>query len=197
MAELNNSSNTGVLAATPSTPTPVNGSFTPTPLSSFGSGACGMWLVIMSVMDNITAIQNYNSQGLMPLSTAVENTNEANAEYWINIMSASDPNNQYNPKKGDKAPSWDPYMSDQVNIQNIIAWLNAGNDPSTASTLMQEATTTFNTHNTLYSQANTFWSGINNGLNQSSSDTSQTQQVDIQMIGQGPLVQMQTLAQII
>lgn len=168
-----------------------------TPLGSPGIGACGMWQVMAAMLNNITAIQNYDSQGLIPLSVQVENVNENNATFWLKIMSNPNPVDPYDPHSG--PPVLDPKNSDQYNIQSIIAWLNLDpkNNAQEASVLMQEATTTFNTHNTLYSQANTFWSGINNGLNQSSSDTSQTIQVDLQMYSQGPGAQMQTLAQII
>lgn len=176
----NDISNTSLLPLGPSTPAHgKKNEFSSTPLGSFGSGACGMWQVMAAVLENITAIQNYNSQGLMPLSTAVENTNEMDAGYWTNIMSGSQPG------------------SDQNVINDLINQLNNGGDAQKISIEMQQATTVFNIHNTLYSQANTFWSGINNGLNQSSSDTSQTIQVDLQMYSQGPGAQMQALAQII
>lgn len=194
----NDINDTSLIPLTPSIPphSKSNG-FSTTPLGSFGVGASGMWQVMAAVLDNITAIQNYNSEGLMPLSTTIEGINESDSEYWLNIMTNPAPKNPYQPSKDTPPTLGQQGNSDQYDIQSIIAFIHAGGDATVASTLMQEATTTFNTHNTLYSQANTFWSGINNGLNQSSSDTSQTIQVDLQLYSQGPGTQMQTLAQVI
>ncbi len=60
---------------------------------------------------------------------------------------------------------------------------------------VQADITTFNMHNTLYNQASTYYSGLTNGLNQNSSDTTQTVQVNLQMYESGPLSQLQTITQ--
>lgn len=179
MTPPNDINDTSLLPLGPSTPAQGTKS-SPSSFGTFVFGACGMYQVMAAMLANITCIQNYDSEGLMPLSTAVEQTNEKFAAFWINLMSGSQPG------------------SDQSIIQGIAndVIANPGN-ASKDSILMQQATTTFNGHNTMYSQANTYWSGINNGLNQSSSDTSQTIQVDLQMYTQGPGAQMQTLAQVI
>jgi hypothetical protein len=51
--------------------------------------AGGMWLAMATFMNQITAVQSYDSEGLIPLSAGMQNSAETQANYWINMMSGT------------------------------------------------------------------------------------------------------------
>lgn len=144
------------------------------------SGIAGMWEVMNAMMNNISAIQQYDANGLIPLSVAEENQSLAVANGWLNVMAG--PNNP---------------NSDQAQIQVWLNKLNNGGDPGTCEAEINALTQQSSVHNNLYNQANTFFSGINNGTNQNSSDATQTISTDLQMFQQGPQSEISTITQIL
>ncbi|HSX26977.1 MAG TPA: hypothetical protein VLE89_08240 [Chlamydiales bacterium] len=143
---------------------------------SFSSDASGMFEVMTAMMASIEAIQNYDSNGLMPISESLLERSQAWASYYINVMSnTSDPN------------------SDMSQINSDMA--KYAGDPTQQATHVNADVTAFNLHNTLYNQGNTYFSGVTNGINQNSSDSTQTIQINLTNIQSGPLSQLQTITQ--
>lgn len=139
------------------------------------SGVAGMWEVMTAMMNNIEAIQDYDSNGLIPLSVAENNQQLEVSNGWLYVMAGAGNAN-----------------SDQAQIQ---AELNSSDDETTKAYKINALTQTSSVHNNLYNQANTFYSGITNGTNQNASDATQTISVDLQMFQQGPQAELATITQ--
>ena len=84
--------------------------------------------------------------------------------------------------------------SDMTAIQNAM---QQPLDNGQRAAAIQAATAQFNADNMLYNQSNTTFSGITNGINQNSSDTSQTISVVLDLYRSGPQAEVQNIVQIL
>jgi hypothetical protein len=140
-------------------------------------GCAGMFLALFAFLENIDSNQTYNAQGLIPLALAVSTQNQAASQTMMDKISGPGVN------------------SDASLIAQALS--DAQNNKGNYQEEMSNATSQLTIDNTKLGQINTFYSGLGNALNQSSSDASQTIQLDLQMYEQGPQSQLQTLAQIL
>lgn len=171
------------------TTNPVNPPPAPNPAPSAdpfgnisGKRMVGMYAALISFMNSYGAVQNY-SVNLMGLSQSVEETSEAMSNYWINTVI----NGPYDPNKS---------HDQQTSIMAKIEWDEKNLTGTDLSNALQGDTPYLTVANTQYNQSSTFFSGLDNGINQNSSDTTQTLQIDLQMSQSGPQSTMQTLSQI-
>jgi hypothetical protein len=152
--------------------------------------AGGMWLAMSAFLAQIQSVQNYDSEGLIPLSADIQEDAETQANYWINVLSGGQVPNPI-------PASPDPHtMPGQFSDAYIIAWDIAHGGSNTAA-LIQADTATMSVHNTLYNQASNYFSGLNNTVNQNSANATQTIQIALQEYAQGPQSILQTVASII
>lgn len=166
-----------------------SGESVPFPKSSSGSnggrdsdtvslkGQAGMFLALLAFLENIDSNQKYNAQGLIPLALAISTQNEKASQGMMELIS------------GPQA------TSDASLIAKALADAQSGTGNYQEE--MSSATSSLTIHNTELGQLNTFYTGLGNALSQSSSDASQTIQLDLQMYEQGPQSQLQTIAQIL
>ncbi len=119
-----------------------------------------LWGMAGSMIANSDAIQKYIYDGLNVLSMAVMESSQAQSKYGI-----------------------DKLNKDQIAIQTE---LNSGDDPTDKSMKINADTTTFNTDNTVYQQFLEWFNSMNDGINNTSSNTAQTQTQDMSNITQGP-----------
>jgi len=173
---------------------PVSTSSTFTDTSPHGKMS-GMMLAMMAFMENYQAVQDYSTK-LMGLSETVENASELQSENMINNVIGS---GGYTPNPTPNDPhSYAYWFSQQPNIMAKIAFINAygGDGTHDLSTSLQLITPQLTVANTEYSQVSTYFSGLDNGINQNSSDSTQTLQIDLQEAQSGPLSTLQMLAQV-
>lgn len=148
------------------------------PGKTLGSGMCGMWMLLLNSLLNINAIQDLDSDGLIPLSLAFEQSNESWATYFISALGKDQEQieDDLNHNTIDPKDPWTPEeISDHITVDSQQTSI----------------------HNTMYNNQNTVWGGLTNGANQDASDTSQTIQLYLQMIQQGPQNLLQILTQVL
>ncbi len=169
--------------------TNAGSSYRTTPSLGVSHGHLAGWMMAMiAFMNNMQAVTN-TSVDEMQLSVTVEQAGEAQANYMINTV--IDAPVDYTKSHDDQSVmgkiEWDEWMYGQNSPQA---------DPQKLSNALQGDTPFLTIANTQYSQSSTFFSGIDNGVNQNSSDTTQTLQLDLQMAQSGPLSTLQTLSQV-
>jgi len=142
-------------------------------ITSKGKPNLAGWEAAFVAMSNsLTASQNYVSNGVTPLGTQELTLENQYATEWNSIMA----------------------NGDQAQIQSDIT-KDSGN-ATQESADMQKDTAQLSVHNSLLSQSNSFWNGLNQGTNQTGSDISGTLQLVFQMMTQGILTTLTTVAQI-
>jgi hypothetical protein len=144
------------------------------------SVVAGMWAVMSAMLANINASQSYIADGLQPLSNKISEISEKMSSYWID---------------NDLADGMKHWLM-QIQIEIGPNSPDKDNLPKQAM-MVQVYMTDFNNDNTLLGQSNTFWGGLSTASNQNTSDASQTISVDFQMYTQGPITQLQTIAQVV
>lgn len=144
-------------------------------LGIYGYTATGMWRAAQAFLQNYNSVQG-NSMQLMQLSEAVQTEQMGAANNYITLLQG------YNVNITEAIAAYNdpnsPHHNDQTWLQNQLTQ-NQGN----ASVA-----------NTMYNSTNQFWSGLNNGINQTSSDATQTESLDMQMFQQSILALQQQLA---
>lgn len=128
-----------------------------------------LWSMASSMIGNSDAIQKYIYDGLNNLSLAVMRSSQVWSSWNIGKITA-----------------------DQKQIQDDLSI----SDPNERSTRVNADTTTFNTDNTIYQQFLQWFNSVNDGINNTSSNTTQTQTQDNSNIQQGPVALLQMMANI-
>jgi len=146
-------------------------------LALHGYASAGMYRAAMAFLKNYDSVQG-NSMDMMNVSETVQNMQIGDSNYFVQQLSDCSQNiNQaidtYNKSAKDQAA--------QTALNNAI-------------TANQGQSSVFNTE---YNSTNQFWSGMNNGVNQTSADETQTESLDMQMFQQGVLTLAQQLASVI
>lgn len=122
-----------------------------------------------SMLENSNAIQQYMTDGLNKLSEVVMKDSQAWSDFGQACMSM---------------------------IQSVITTeANSKDDQNTKSLLIGTYTTSFNLQNTCYQKNLELFSSLNDGINQTSTSTTQTQTLNNQNITQGPLAMITMLTQ--
>ena len=124
-----------------------------------------------SMLENSAAIQKYMSDGLDKLSESVMKDSQAWSDYGQLCMS-------------------DVEKTIQNEMKNPTY-----SDTSKESGLVNNLTTQFNMQNTSYQKNLELFSSLNDGINQTSTSTTQTQTLNNQNITQGPLAMITMLTQ--
>lgn len=136
-------------------------------------GSTAGWIAAFVAFSNsLTATQDFVSNGITPLGTKELSLENQYATAWNNIMATQD----------------------EQAIQGVTT-ADSGN-ATQESADMQAATAKLSIHNSLLSQSNSFWNGLNQGTNQTGSDISGTLQLVYQMMTQGILTTLNTVVQI-
>lgn len=130
----------------------------------------GMYRDEEAFLENYDAISG-NSVAIMKLSETVEATEMAASEGAIDTM------NQTN--------------------SDLQAYINEHSGDSDFGPKVAGFQSQLTLENTQYNETNQFYTGLDNGLNQTSADATQTQGTDMQMFDEGPIALARTLAQII
>lgn len=128
-----------------------------------------LWSMANAMINNGNAIQEYIYNGLQQLSLAVMDTSKMWSTWGINLISADQQK-----------------VQSDMNIQ----------DPQQRSAQINVDTTTFNTDNTVYQQFLQWFNSMNDGINNTSSNATQTQTQDNSNITQGPCALLQTMTNI-
>ncbi|HEV7737588.1 MAG TPA: hypothetical protein VGO47_09500 [Chlamydiales bacterium] len=122
-----------------------------------------------SMLENSNAIQQYMTDGLNKLSEVVMKDSQEWSDFGQACMTM---------------------------IQNVITnEANSKDDQNTKSMLIGTYTTSFNLQNTCYQKNLELFSSLNDGVNQTSTSTTQTQTLNNQNITQGPLAMITMLTQ--
>lgn len=152
--------------------------------------AGGMWLAMSAFLAQIQTVQDYDSEGLIPLSASIQESAENQADYWINILSGTQ-----NPIPQGVNPHNAPPGT--YSDAQILDWDTANLTGTALSNAISTDTATLNVHNTLYNQSSSFYSGMNATANQNSSDATQTIQIALQEYSQGPQSLLTKIAQLL
>lgn len=155
-------------------PTPSTSGTTDLSTRKNAPGAAGMYLVMAAMVNLINEIQVYAGT-LINLGVGVSQTHLSRANSVLAAMSGG-PN------------------SIEAQIQAVV---NSGDDPTTKANKLAPLTSQMTVLNNQYNQVNSFFGSIENGLNQSSTDTTQTESLGYQLMEQGPLTLFQTIVQIL
>ena len=123
-----------------------------------------------SMLENSDAIQKYMTDGLNKLSEVVMKDSQAWSDYGQNCMKAV-----------------------EIALDQAVAKPNP--DAPTQSGIITNLTTKFNLMNTGYQKNLELFSSLNDGINQTSTTTTQTQTLNNQNITQGPLAMITMLTQ--
>jgi hypothetical protein len=123
-----------------------------------------------SMLENSNAIQQYMTDGLNKLSEVVMKDSQEWSDFGQACMTA---------------------------IQTMIVTesKNPKDDANTKSMIIGTYTTSFNLQNTCYQKNLELFSSLNDGINQTSTSTTQTQTLNNQNITQGPLAMITMLTQ--
>lgn len=122
-----------------------------------------------SMLDNSNAIQQYMTEGLNKLSEVVMKDSQTWSDFGQACMTI---------------------------IQGVITdEAGNGDDQNTKSMKIGTYTTEFNLQNTCYQKNLELFSSLNDGINQTSTSTTQTQTLNNQNITQGPLAMITMLTQ--
>lgn len=120
-------------------------------------GAAGIYLVMAAMVNLINEIQIYAGK-LINLGVGVSQTHLSRANAVLAEMSGG---------------------SDSIEAK-IQAVVNSGDDPTTKANKLAPLTSQMTVLNNQYNQVNSFFGSIENGLNQSSTDTTQTESLGFQ-----------------
>lgn len=137
----------------------------------------GMWREAQAFLKNYEAAQT-NGTKLMSLSETIEDAQTKGAAGWIQELDL-----------------------DQSDVQTAINTWNHSAKDGDANTALQNALTQCqgqaSIDNTSYNQFTQFETGLDNGINQSASDVTQTESLDVQMFEQGTVVLAQQIGQML
>ena len=163
--------------------------------------AGGMWLAMSAFLAQIQTVQNYDSEGLIPLSASIQESAEDQANYWINILSGTS-NSIPTPPSGVNPvgnPAYDPHLAPPGTYSDaqILDWDTKYLTGQPLANQISIDTADLNVHNTLYNQSSSFYSGMNSTTNQNSSDATQTIQIALQEYSQGPQSLLTKIAQLL
>jgi hypothetical protein len=152
-----------------------------------GANISGLMAIILAFMENYSTIQKYNMQQ-MSLSAKLADEQHTEAMSQINTMGGNDAPGYYDPAvDGD-------HQTNPVRAMNWLlaqGWQWQGSVQAYASKYSSQ----LNILNSKFNQMNTLYNGMVQGANQNSSDTTQTLQTDLSMIGtNGVLATLQTIA---
>lgn len=136
-------------------------------------GAAGMYLAMAATLALISMIQSYDGK-LVNLGVDVSETQLSQANAVLAQMSGG-PNS----------------IESQIQAE-----VNSGDDATTKANKLAPLTAQMTVLNNQYSQINSAFGSIANGINQSASDTSQTESLGYELIQQGLGTLFQTLTQI-
>lgn len=153
-----------------------------------GKVLSGLMLIILAFAKNYESIQRYNTKQMAEGATlSKEQQKEASAQ--IDGMGGNDAPGYYDPSvDGDH----------QTNPIRSLNWLLAQGWTwqGTVQAMASKYTSQLNVLNSKFNQMNTLYNGMVQGTNQNSSDTTQTLQTDLQMMGtNGVLATLQTITQ--
>ncbi len=123
-----------------------------------------------SMLENSNAIQQYMTDGLNKLSEVVMKDSQEWSDFGQACMTL---------------------IQDAITAEST----NPGDDQNTRSMKIGTYTTSFNLQNTCYQKNLELFSSLNDGINQTSTSTTQTQTLNNQNITQGPLAMITMLTQ--
>ncbi len=155
-----------------------------------------MWLASIILMEQIQAVQNYVSLGIIPTAAFIQTLAEQQANYWINLLSGSAGTSGFSgPLPTGNVPPpgvvfWPPIKSDGTiapagyfTDQQIVNWcLTVATANNQQSTYLQVATSALNAHNTQYSEDSSRASGMAQQANQNASSVQNQVQTCLQLI---------------
>ena len=170
-------------APAPVVPTQDSTAFIQKLLALHGYSLAGMYRAALAFLKNYNSVQG-NSMTLMQMSQTVE---DQQLREGTSIMAEITIDQQYITQIVQQYNTWvqnNPNAS-PGDVQKEQNWL-------TSSLAQQQGDSSV--ANTQYSSTNQFFSGLNNGINQTSSDETQTESLDMQMFQQGTLTLAQLLA---
>lgn len=143
-------------------------------LTADGYQQSGMWREAQAFLTNYNSVQA-NSEKMMSVSETIADQEIAGA---------------------------DCYVADLQGEQNVASdaiqqWQQGKIDQQTLSNTLQQCQGQSTVYNTEYSEFTQFETGLNNGLNQSASDCTQTESLDMQEFEQGTVFLAQQIGQML
>jgi hypothetical protein len=143
-------------------------------LALHGYTLAGMYRAALAFLKNYNSVQG-NSMALMKASQTIEDEQLQEGQNFMASITGDQQEIQQITKEYNDWVNSNPNASD-TDRQNWQNWLTS----SLAQVQGQSSV-----DNTGYSSMNQFFSGLNNGVNQTSSDETQTESLDMQMFQQG------------
>lgn len=146
------------------------------------NGAQNLTMAAMGMMEAIQQVSNL----LLSLNVAVEQTQEGWAQWFSNSIGGASMGHdlpKHDPNWINKNLLTDPTLVAKLSIVQLTTWADGQNSKNgTQSTDLQWVAGISAARNTNNNQVQSFFSNINNGINQTSSNTEQVLQVDQSVI---------------